>query len=147
MAVEIVIAGDECKLTLKVVRYEFSEAKDYHDANWLVTAAELVAGRLAHFEARCKVTIQAVELLDFRDGVRRAIESRSGSTKLDHMEEEVGCTIAIEGSTGELSAFLQEHVGAELSSSECRMDERQLKRTLRDLDAAVEAFPVRNRPA
>jgi hypothetical protein len=146
MAVEIVIAGDECKLTLKVVRYEFGEAQDYHDANWLVTDAELVAGSTGHFEARCEVTIRTTELLDFRDGVRRAIESHSGSPRLDHMEEQVGCTIAVAGTKAELSAFIKEHVGAELSASPCKMDERQLKRTLGDLDAAVEAFPVRNRP-
>jgi hypothetical protein len=63
------------------------------------------------------------------------------------MEEQVGCTIAVTGTTAELSAFIKEHVGTELSAGECKMDERQLKRTLRDLDAAVEAFPVRGQPA
>lgn len=142
MAVEITIAGDGCALRLRVNRYEFTDAPDYHDANWLVTDVELVAESREGFE----ITVQAAELLGFRDRLRQAVESRSGSPTFDHLEEQVGCTIAIESDRATLSAFIQEHGGAELRVAGRRMERHQLERALRDLDAAVQAFPVRERP-
>lgn len=140
---EIVIAADECALTLNVLGYEFADAEDFHDANWLVIDAELAAKS----SKRCRITVLTTELLGFRDRLRRTAESGSGFPTLDHLEEQVGCTITFDREEVEMSAFLREHGGPELSVSGRRMDRVQLDRALRALDDVIEAFPVRNRPA
>ncbi|TMK68516.1 MAG: hypothetical protein E6G50_15190 [Actinobacteria bacterium] len=60
------------------------------------------------------------------------------------MDDELGCTIRLHRGTGELNAFVREHVpGVELRVEGVRTDQSYLKETAMQLDALVSDFPIK----
>lgn len=146
VGLKMTIAGTGCRLTLTVVRYEFPEERSGGDANWLDGSAELMAGRSGRFSAAHELWLRTEELRAFREELRGALDSGSGEAALEHLEEQFGCTIRLTNGRGDLEAYLCEHVGARLTVTQAEVDRAMLTEALRELDAIVEAFPVRGDP-
>ena len=143
MAIEIRLAGHEFEFVVRVRSYEFATADGYDDANWLLGEAGLTAGRSGRFEARQPVTVRTVELLQFRDELRQLLEARTGKATLDHLEEQIGCTVDFADDGPHVTVFVKEHFGPELRFTADDVTEAGLTALLSDLDAALEQFPVR----
>ena len=76
--------------------------------------------------------------------MRRLVDELDGEATLTHMEEEVGGTIRLHRGTGELDAFVREHVpGLELRVEQARTDQSYLQETVRQLEALVTAYPIK----
>lgn len=140
---EVTIGGDDCRLVLRVSAYEFPDATEFNDANWLIGEVELESGRSGTFTASHRVTLRADELTQFRDELVPLVESLNGEAILRHMEEQVGCTVALDEGKGKLTAFVAEHVGSDLQVRDCKTDQSYLALTLRELDALLSEFPAR----
>jgi hypothetical protein len=143
MANEFAVGGEGCRLVLCVSAYERPEAQDFNDANWLTGEVELEAGTSGPFKATHRVALRADELKRFRDDLVPVVESMTGTATLSHLEEQVGCTIDLDNGRGTLTAFVGEHVGAELTVRDCKTDQSYMAQTLRELDAVLDEFPVR----
>jgi len=114
------------------------------DANWLAGEAELTADVGGSFRARRSVSLRTEELVGFRRALRRLVKDLDGEATLSHMEDELGCTIRLHRGTGELNAFVREHVpGVELRVEGVRTDQSYLKETAMQLDALVSDFPIK----
>jgi hypothetical protein len=141
---ELLVAGDGFRLWLRVAGYERPSLESGDDANWLVGEAEMTADAGGSFRASRGVALRTEELAAFREALRRLVEELDGEATLTHMEDEVGCTIRLRRGTGELDAFVREHVpGVELRVEQVRTDQSYLQETARQLDALVAAFPVK----
>ncbi len=146
MASEVRIGGRGCQLRLSVGAYEFPDADDLDDANWLTGDVELEAGITGTFRACHRVMPRADELAQFRDELRSLLETLNGEATLRHMEEQFGCTVSLKDGKGPLTAFVGEHVGSILRVERCETDQSYLSQALRDLDALMGEFPVRGNP-
>jgi hypothetical protein len=146
VAMEATVAGHGCRLVLRVSAYEWPDEVSGSDANWLTGEVELRAGRTGEFRARQPAALRTDELAQFRDDLHETVESLNGTARLRHLEAQVGCTIELAHGRGNLSAFIKEHVGSELQVRRCETDQSYLAQTVRELDALVEAFPVRGTP-
>ena len=141
---EVAVAGDAVRLVLRVAGYERPSLESGADANWLMGEAEITAEAGGSFHARRGVAIRTEELAAFRDALVRLVEELDGEATLAHMEDEVGCTIRLHRGTGELDAFVREHVpGVELRVERARTNQSYLQETVQQLEALVGAFPVR----
>jgi hypothetical protein len=143
--VEATVGGDDCGLVIRVGAYQFPEAIDFDDANWLVGEVEMEAGLTGSFTASHLVTLRADELAQFRDELVPLIQSLTGEATLRHLEEQVGCNLTLDEGRGNLTAFVSEHVGSELRVRECKTDQSYLAQTVHDLNALLSEFPVRGR--
>ncbi len=143
--VEATVGGDECRLVIRVSAYEFPDAVDFDDANWLIGEVELNSGFTGSFTASHRVTLRADELAEFRDELAPLVQSLTGDATLRHMERQLGCKVTLDDGKGDLTAFVGEHIGSELRVRDCKTDQSYLARTVRDLDALLSAFPVRGR--
>lgn len=141
---DVVIAGDGVRLLLRVSAYQRPSLESGADANWLSGEAELAADLGGSFRARRGVSLRTEELAAFRDALRRLLDELDGEATLSHMEDEVGCTIRLRRGTGELDAFVREHVpGVELRVERVRTNQSYLQETARQFDALVSDFPVK----
>ena len=141
---EVAVAGDGARLLLRVAGYERPSLDSGADANWLMGETELTGEAAGSFRARRGVSLRTEELVAFRDALRRLVEELDGEATLSHMEDEVGCTIQLHRGTGELDAFVREHVpGLELRVARVRTDQSYLGGTLRQLEALVAAYPIK----
>lgn len=143
MAIEANIRGQGCRLRLSVSRYEFADAEDFDDANWLIGEVELEAGITGEFRASHRVALRADELTLFRDQLQPLVETLNGTATLHHLEEQVGCAVSLKDGSGTLTAFVREHVGSILRVEQCETNQSYLAQTLRELDALVGSFPIR----
>jgi hypothetical protein len=142
---EVTIGGDGCRLVLRVDAYEFPDAVDFDDGNWLIGEVEMKAGIAGSFTVKLRVTVRANELAEFRDQLVPMVESLNGEATLRHMEEQVGCEIALKDGKGSMSAFVREHLGSEQRVWDRPTDQSFLAATLRDLDALLAEFPPRGK--
>jgi hypothetical protein len=145
MTIEATVAGDGCKLVLRVSGYERPQLDSGADANWLQGEVELVTAGGA-FRARQGVSLRTEELAAFRDQLAGLVETLNGEAVLEHMEEELGCTIKLKSGVGELEAFVREHVGGDMRVTEVRVDQSYLQRSLGEMNALVTSFPVKGEP-
>jgi len=142
---EATIAGEGCVLLLRIFSYE-RPGETGSDANWLTSEVELTATRTGKFHAKTSVALRTEELETFRDQLRILKDTLSGEATLEHLEDQVGCTIRLSKGVGELDAFLKEDVGPELRTTGARTDQSYLETSVQQLDAVCEAFPVRGSP-
>jgi hypothetical protein len=141
---EVAVKGEGLRLSLRVAGYERPALGSGADANWLVGEAEITANAGGEFRARRSVALRTEELAAFRDAVRRLVQELDGEATLTHIEDEVGCTIRLHRGTGELDAFVREHVpGIELRVERARTDQSYLQTTAEQLDALVAAYPIK----
>jgi hypothetical protein len=146
VAMEATVAGQGCRLVLRVSAYEWLDEVSGSDANWLTGEVELQAGRTGVFHACHGAALRTEELAQFRDELREVVASLNGTATLHHLESQVGCAVELANGRGNLSAFVKEHAGSELHVHECETDQSYLEQTLRELDAIIEMFPVRGTP-
>jgi hypothetical protein len=147
VSVEVHIAGDGCRLTLRLLGWENPELVTGSDANWVRGEIELVANSTGRFTASHSVSVLTGELERFRDELRTLLEDLDGEAAFEHLEAQFGVKATLKAGTGELELFVTEHVGAELRVTDVRTDQSYLGRTLRELDAAVAEFGVRGDPS
>jgi hypothetical protein len=140
---EVHIAGEGCRLTLRLTRWESSELTSGQDANWVVGDVELVAGTTGRFSARHPVSIRTDEVARFRDELASLLETLTGEATLEHLEDQFGAKVTLKAGAGELEAFVAENVGAQFRVKDVRTDQSYMAETLRELNAAVAAFGVR----
>ena len=141
---EVSIAGDGFRLVLRVAGYERPSLDSGDDANWLAGEAELTADVGGSFRARRGVSLRTEELAAFLRALRRLVKDLDGEATLSHMEDELGCTISLHRGTGELNAFVREHVpGVELRVEGVRTDQSYLQETAMQLDGLVSDFPIK----
>src|SRR5581483_3485880 len=141
---EAVISSDGVRLVLRVMAYERPTLGTGADANWVTGEAEMTISGGDVFRAHRGVAFRAEQLARFRDDLRRLLADLEGEAILDHMEDEVGCTIRLRKGTGELDAFIRQHVPfVELRVHGVPTDQSYLQETLRQLDALVAEFPVK----
>jgi ribosome-associated protein YbcJ (S4-like RNA binding protein) len=144
MSVEAAISGEGFRLVLRVHGYERPTLDSGSDANWLMAEAELTAS--GSYQARDAVSLRTEELLAFRDQLAQLVENLNGEAELSHLEGQVGCTVRLQAGRGEATAFLRQHVGAELRISGMKTDQSYLQHALHDFDALARDFPVRGDP-
>jgi hypothetical protein len=82
MTSDAVVRGQGCRLLLSVEGYEFPDADDFDDANWLIGSVELEAGTTGSFRAFHRVTFRADELAQFRDELRPIADTLNGEATL-----------------------------------------------------------------
>lgn len=141
---EVLVAGDGFRLLLRLAGYERPSLESGADANWLTGTVEMTAESGGSFRASRGVAFRTEELAAFRDALSRLIEQLDGEATLNHMEDEVGCTIRLRRGTGELEAFVREHVPTnELRVANVRTDQSYLHQTAEQLDSLVAAFPIK----
>jgi len=145
MASEASVCGQGCRLRLSVSAYEFPDADDFDDANWLIGSVDLEAGTTGSFKASHRITLRADELAQFRDELRPLLDTLKGEATLRHMEKQFGCTVSLKDGKGDLTAFVSEHVGSILRVERCPTDQSYLGITLRGLDLLLSEFPVRGK--
>ena len=141
---EVLVAGDGFRLLLQVAGYERPSLESGADANWLVGTVEMTVDAGGSFRASRGVALRTEELAAFRDALLRLVEDLDGEAVLNHMEDEVGCTIRLRRGTGEVEAFVREHVpGTELRVAQVRTDQSYLQQTAKQLDSLVAAYPIK----
>jgi hypothetical protein len=143
VSAEVYIAGDSCRLTLRLTRWASPELTSGPDANWVVGEVELTTGSTGRFTARHPVSLRTDELARFRDELGALMETLTGEAALEHLENQFGAKVTLKAGVGELEAFVAENVGAELRVKGVRTDQSYLAQTLRELSGAVAAFSVR----
>jgi hypothetical protein len=146
MATSATISADGCALVVRVDGYERPQLESGPDANWLQGEVELTASTGGRFSARQPVSLRTDQLARFRDQLASVVESLDGEAVLDHMEEQVGCTVRLARGVGEFEGFVRDHSGAELRVTSIRADQSYLQLALQELDALVATFPVKGRP-
>jgi hypothetical protein len=141
---ELVIAGDGFRLSIHVIGYERPALESGADANWLTGGVEMTAEAGGSYRASRDVALRTEELAAFRDELHRLVEELDGEATLKHMEDEVGCTIRLHRGTGELDAFVRDHVpGVALRVERVLTDQSYLQESAHQLDALVTEFPIR----
>jgi hypothetical protein len=146
VSAELTIAGDGFRLLLVVHGYERPELDSGADANWLMAEADLTASGPGSYSASEAVSLRTEEIAAFREELAELVERLDGQATLEHMEEQIGCTITLRRGAGEFDGFVRQHVGAELRVSGLRTDQSYLRQSLSDLDNLVRQFPVKGDP-
>lgn len=140
---EFMIAGDNCRLAVRLLRYEMPTITSGEDADWVTAEVEMTAGAEGTFTAKRGVSVFAPDLTAFLDQAEELLKTLSGEAALENLEDEFGCRIVLQAGRGDLSAFVREHVGGALSVSEAKTDQSYLQETVSQLRRAVAAFPTR----
>lgn len=139
------IAGNGCRLTLRLMRWERPNLTSGPDANWLVGEVELMAGSTGRFRARHPVSVRSDEVARFRAELSSVLDTLTGEATLENLEEQFGAKVVLNAGVGDLEVFVAEHLGAELRVKDVRTDHAYLGETMRQLNAAAAAFSVRGR--
>jgi hypothetical protein len=132
---------------LWIHRRQFEDAMDRWDGNWLVVTAQVsLAG------AAIAVTgpiVEAEDLKRFRDEVARLLRLQAGDAILTSAEPNLQIRIAPAGAPGRMTVRidLTPDPAAQGHWFASTIDHAALTGLLVQLEAIVEAFPVRGRPA
>jgi folate-dependent tRNA-U54 methylase TrmFO/GidA len=129
-----------------VTGYEFPQLTTGDDANWVTADVDLALDRGSSYSARVSLTLRTEELTGFRDELRSLDADLTGVAKLTHLEEEIGLRLQLKRGKGVLSGFVLDHVGPELRFDHIEVDQTFVREALDQIDALVEAFPVRGNP-
>jgi hypothetical protein len=146
MSVTVTVQGhDGSRLNVDVIRYERPEATDEADANWLVARIEVTNGT---FSGTVEDSLTTQDFQEFRGQLVKALDVGDGVAEFRTLEEilEVKVTINRLGQanvSGRLRSL--DRPSTELSFA-FESDQSFLKRTVLDLDAVTNTFPVRPGP-
>ena len=146
MAIEVNIAGDQCRFALRLTGWQYPDRLSGSDANWVAGEVELVSGRRGRFIASHPVHARTEELAAFRSQLAAMHERLSGEASLEHLEAVFGASLTLDAGVGQLDVFVRDRRGAELRVSGVRTDQTYVARTLQDIDRAVAEFGVRGEP-
>ncbi len=151
MTVEATLQATGVRLVLGVEGYQYPQFDTGWDANWLVCDIQLdVQDQLnsqdhATFHAHLRPSIGTFELQDFVSQLRALIDDRTGQAILEHLEERIGLTIALDAGQATVEGFLTEQTAGRLSFRPVEIDRSSLRETLAQLETIVDAFPARGR--
>lgn len=139
------IAGDGCRLAIRLHHYERPSLTSGEDADWVSGGVEMDAGKEGEFTAKRSVSVFIPDLVVFLKQLDALLESLTGEARLDSLEGEFGCVVKLDHGRGKLSAYVREHVGANLSVNEAKTDQSYVQGTVTELRNALAVFPPRSR--
>ena len=140
---EVTFAGEGCRLTFGVLRYEFDDDAHGVEANWLKGGVRLELSATGAFRCSVPVLFMADELGYFRDDLGRILSRQKGVATLDTEEDCVSLTVAIGQGEAMLGGYVRVDGFARLDFEEIATDEASLKRAHGQLVELARAFPVR----
>jgi hypothetical protein len=143
VAREVTFAGEGCRLTIGVVRYEFDDDAHGAEANWLKGGVKLELSARGGFRCSVPVLFMADELSYFRDDLGRILSRQKGVATLDTEEDCVSLTVALGPGEALLGGYVQVDGFARLDFTEITTDEVSLRRAHGELVELVREFPVR----
>ncbi|HEX4009830.1 MAG TPA: hypothetical protein VHX62_07470 [Solirubrobacteraceae bacterium] len=147
MTAEAHLRGEGCQLVLRATGYEYPELATGDDANWVTGEVELSCVRVGRFTATVAVALRTDELAAFVEQLRTVDAELAGEARLTHLEAQLGATVCVNGDGGgTLSAFVRDHVEAELRVADAPIDPSAVRVALDEFAALVDAFPVRGQP-
>jgi hypothetical protein len=113
------------------------------EPHWLVGSVELEVGSTGLFHAIHRdLYFRTDQVTGFRDQVRELYRVLTGSATLEHDERQFKATITLDKGKGELSGFVREYERTQLEFV-IPTDQSYVGQALAELEAVVEAFPVR----
>jgi hypothetical protein len=140
---EVTFAGDEGRLTISVLGYEFPDDASGIEANWLSGGARLELSATGGFRCSCPVLFMADELSFFRDDLGRVLAREKGNATLETEEDRICVSVDIEGDLATLSGYIRVDGFARLGFEKISTDSASLRLAHADLADLVRAFPVR----
>jgi hypothetical protein len=140
---EVTLAGEGCRLTIGVLRYEFGEDAHGVEANWLKGGVRVELSARGAFRCSVPVLFMADELGYFRDDLGRVLSRQKGVATLDTEEDSISLTIALGEGEAMLGGYVQVDGFARLDFLEIVTDEASLRRAHGQLVELVREFPVR----
>lgn len=147
MTAEAHLRGEGCQLVVRATGYEYPELDTGDDANWVTGEVELSCARAGRFTAAVAVALRTDELAAFVEQLRVIDAELAGEARLAHLEKQLGATVRLDGDgQGTLSAFVRDHVEAELRVADAPIDPPAVREALGQFAALVDAFPVRGEP-
>jgi hypothetical protein len=131
---------------IEVLSYERPTHGDYLDDNWLLVDISVSSGE---FRGRARAAILTFEFTGFSEQLHALYDTLEGSAEFSPLEGQLSLKLAGDGRghiqlEGELSE--KPGYGCRLSFS-LAFDQTQLHTSIRELDAVIRAFPVRNAKA
>lgn len=144
MLVEIEIAGHGASLKVEVLGYENPSAQDLSDANWLSCN---VLARIGSFSGNFNGSFTTYDFVQFRDELRELLKEQSGTASFLTDEEQLRLRVEV-GRTGiaRIEGVAQIHDMPQASLSFLfESDVSFLSQTLRDLEALVRSFSVKEK--
>ena len=146
MAIEVNIAGDECRFALRLTGWQYPDRLSGSDANWVAGEVELVSEWRGRFAAWQRVHARTEELAAFRSQLAALHDRLNGQASLEHMEAVFGASMTLDRGVGQLDVFVRDRQGAELRVSGVRTDQTYVARALQDMNRVVAEFGVRGDP-
>lgn len=143
MAREVTFAGEGCRLTIGVLRYEFDEDAEGAEANWLKGGVRVELSATGGFRCSVPVLFMADELSYFRDDLGRVLSRQKGVATLDTEEDCISLTVAIGQQEAMLGGYVQVDGFARLDFVDIATDEASLRRAHGELVELVHEFPIR----
>lgn len=143
MTREVTFAGEGCRLTIGVVRYEFHDDAHGAEANWLKGGVRVELSATGAFRCSAPVLYMADELSYFRDDLGRILSRQKGAATLDTEEDCVSLTVVLGQGEAMLNGYVQVEGFARLDFYDVATDEASLRRSHGELVELVREFPVR----
>ncbi len=131
--------------SLRVLGRQFPDAVEYHDANWLMVRATMVAAG-ASVTAEGAILMTA-DITRFRDELAAMHASLGGMAELSSYEPNLKVTLAagrLGGISGEIE-ITPDHLG-QFHRFEIGLDQSYLPALIAACDALIERYPVVGRP-
>ena len=130
------------RLEIAVLGYERQATGDYHDDNWLSVEVSIQAGS---FRGRFQAAFLTTELEAFRDELKVLLDTLQGQAEFRTLEEQLTLTLQGNG-LGHIQlrgkALDQAGIGNRLEFA-MSLNQTQLQSSVRSLEAASNAYPVR----
>jgi hypothetical protein len=132
------------RIAVEVENYERAATGDYHDDNWLKVSVTVSVGA---FDGTFPATFLTEEFVAFRNELKKMYESLHGNAKFTTLEDQLSLELSGNG-RGQilLKGYALDRAGdGNRIEFRLEIDQTHVARTLRELDAIVEKFPVRAR--
>ena len=129
------------RVEVTVSGYERQPSGNYDDDNWLNVEVSVAAGG---FRGKFEASFVTTELIGFRDEIATLYRNLSGEAKLVTLETQLSLTLTGNGRGGIAlrgEAWDQPGIGNRLEFK-LNLDQTYLAKTLEELNAVVERFPV-----
>ena len=134
------------RVEVDVISYERAVVGDYHDDNWLTVSIAVCVGG---FSGRVRAAILTGELVAFAEQLRRLHEQLTGSAEFTTMEGQLSLMLAcdIRGHITLQGEVLDRAGIGNRLSFHLDLDQSFLPQSIHELDAVIQAFPVRHAKA
>lgn len=146
----VTFTGRQFRLVLGVGGYEFAEAANFDDKNWLTGSVELEVGSPTDgvILKTSSVFWQTTELADFERELQAALAMQrsrtAGTAELTTLEDEVELRVMVRLDEATISGRVEQHSIASVAFGETATSAHELERALAELGEITAAFPVRH---